>query len=222
MLMRNVMRSAQWNRALRNYRQTVQAKLEPTDKQLQTLISGWGNAAWSADVKYLRAILKEIQERKNLTILECGTGLTTILIGIIGDENRHRVISLEHHSKWHQKISDELENSKVGSVSLTLCPLKDYGNFEWYDTSNINLSAFGDINLVICDGPPGSSKGGRIGLPYRCATSFSHYCLVLADDTHRNQEQMMLEQWVSEFSATINRDKSASHFTAVTFSQASR
>jgi len=56
----------------------------------------------------------------------------------------------------------------------------------------------GEIDLVICDGPPSSIRGGRYGLLPVCANSLSHGCLILMDDGSPGRTAQV-QRWSQEF-----------------------
>src|SRR5262249_48331314 len=79
--------------------------------------------------------------------------------------------------------------------------LRDYGEFSWYDPSFENMPD--RFSLVICDGPPGTTKGGRYGLGAVMKHTFSPGCVILLDDTGRQQEFETARRWEVELNAPI-------------------
>src|SRR5215475_13344481 len=63
-----------------------------TKDLLAELIRTWGNEEWNADPPYLLAVC-EAASRVNAPILECGSGLTTILLGIFAARRGVQVMS---------------------------------------------------------------------------------------------------------------------------------
>jgi len=49
---------------------------------LSSLVYGWGNKAWSGAPEYLHSCIRHVLFAK-APVLECGSGLTTILIGAV-------------------------------------------------------------------------------------------------------------------------------------------
>jgi hypothetical protein len=60
--------------------------------------------------------------------------------------------------------------------------------------------------LAICDGPPGDTPGGRIGLLPALRNRLTPGGIVILDDYAREAEQALAARWVSETGAdmTIN------------------
>lgn len=74
-------------------------------------------------------------------------------------------------------------------------PLKDYGDFCWYDAP---LESMPDsFSLVICDGPPGATKGGRYGLVPFMRDRLRSGCVILLDDAEREEERTIAARWQS-------------------------
>ncbi len=126
----------------------------PSDRLLKTLVYNWGNVGFSADIRYLKFLLKEALRATDRTVLECGSGLTTLLLGVVADRQSHRHIALEHHSGWYERMHETLKKEEVKNTTVHYCPLKDYGTFEWYEISDVDIPDQPLIDLVICDGPP--------------------------------------------------------------------
>lgn len=166
---------------------------------LEDLIYGWHNESWSAYVDFLQASLVAASEAHN-PILECGSGLTTCLMGLVTSEEAP-IVALEHKTEWADRVRSFLLHYDIDNVEVVESPLVDYGQYSWYDITNIPLlPRFG---LVICDGPPGDTPGGRYGLLPVAGSLLSTDCRILLDDIEREGEQRVVELWKAEFS--LNR-----------------
>lgn len=183
---------------IRKYIKEIGQGFVPSNGCLQQIYKGWNNP-WSARPHFIKACLTESLNSSG-TILECGSGLTTILVGILMQKYNRSVISLEHNCEYAEKINQILIKWKISSVKLKVAPLKSYDKFDWYDTSNITLP--NDISLVICDGPPGNTRGGRYGLLPLITNHLSKECTIILDDARRPSEQEIAQQWVSQYKMT--------------------
>lgn len=125
-----------------------------TPEHLQDLVNGWGNEGWSGQIELLEACIALGRSAKG-PILECGSGLTTLVLGAVSS---HPVITLEHNPIWGAYTHSMLEKHGI-QAEIRCAPLKDYGDFEWYQAGELP-----EIALVVCDGPPRTVKGGRTGL----------------------------------------------------------
>jgi hypothetical protein len=164
------------------------------DYFLRWLRFGWGNCGWSADDGYLR-VVKEIAQRSRGPILECGSGLTTIILGLVAPG---QTTSLEHTGEWKDRVI-EIANRYSVPVNIQSAPLVPYGDFDWYKMpSNIDTK----FSVVICDGPPSATRGGRYGLLPVAKSYLSAESVILMDDAEREDEQKIIERWRSEFAVT--------------------
>lgn len=153
----------------------------------------WGNLGYAGNFVYLRNIAKRVQIANGF-ILECGSGVTTILTAAIASRQKTPLVVLEHNQEWFNYLKNIFHTLDYQHVKLLYRPLHDYGDFTWYNVNQLDLSEK-CIQLVICDGPPGSTRGGRYGLLPVLSYYLSDNCIVLLDDTHRKYEQDIILAW---------------------------
>ena len=179
-------------RAMRRFLGEVQHGQDVGHDLLAELIQGWGNT-WSAQTEYLDACLREARTT-NGPILECGSGLSTLLIGAVAQSRGTRVWSLEHDPKWAEIVQKYLQKYRIFSVTVSLAPIRSYGDFDWYALPSLQTLP-GKISLVICDGPPGGTRGGRYGLVPVMLDKLGQDCVLLLDDGAREQERLIAGRW---------------------------
>ena len=73
------------------------------EKLIKDLIRGWGNQGYSSLYGYTKEFI-ECATKVNGTILDCGSGLSTILLGIMADKFDFTVVSLEESEIWAKRI----------------------------------------------------------------------------------------------------------------------
>jgi Methyltransferase domain len=160
-------------------------------RALRWVRMGWGNEGWSADTAYLEAVCNWAGQVKG-PILECGSGLTTLLLGLIAGD---QVTTLEHLPKWKNRVQQTAAKYSV-PVNLFTAPLVDYGGFHWYSLPPLLPAGF---ELVICDGPPSATVGGRYGLLPVAGSLLAQNAVILMDDVERSDEQAIIARWKREF-----------------------
>ncbi len=112
------------------------------------------------------------------------------------------VFSLENDREWAALTLKRLREHHLPDV-LVEAPLVDYGEFSWYDVQQLPDTCR-DISFVVCDGPPGSTPGGRYGLLPLMIGRMKPGCLILVDDTSRPQEAEMVKRWGLEFGVVVS------------------
>jgi hypothetical protein len=110
----------------------IKSDHEPSRNVLARLIYGWGNEAWSASEAFLSACIRESLRCRHGTILECGSGLTTLLVGVIAARRDLEFVSLEHMSEWRERVTTNARRLDMQRVRVELAPLADYGAYSWY------------------------------------------------------------------------------------------
>jgi predicted O-methyltransferase YrrM len=173
---------------------------------LSQLFYGWANEEYTAGPEFLAAIVDAARQTPG-PILECGCGLTTLVLGVEADKRGLEVYSLEHDSHWAKWTTRALKRQGVGCVTVVVAPLRSYGAFKWYDAPHNELPS--DFSLVVCDGPPHTTKGGRYGLLPVLSAHLRGGGEVFLDDVARDEERGILAQWMSEFGlhSTIEGDE---------------
>lgn len=167
----------------------------PSREVLMKLRLGWDNQGWDAKLDYF----DEIARRTVVTegpILECGSGLTTLLMGFLAGRRGVETWSLEHHEGWHRRVSNVIKRHHVPGLNLCLAPLRDYGRFNWYDAPLPKMP--GKFRLVICDGPPDLANGGRYGLLPILGDRIEPGSVILFDDAREPGQPEVLKRWTAE------------------------
>lgn len=213
----SIRRGLVFRRALRRFRSDPAAFADPNHPVYDDLVYGWGNEAWSAHSEYLAAAIQHALRSREAT-LECGSGLSTILVGTIAQQQGRRHWSLENSPEWAARVQRVLDRYRIDSVTLDVAPLRDYGDFAWYDPSLTRMpDAF---SLVLCDGPPGSTSGGRYGLVPVMRDRLAPGCVVLLDDAERAEEHAIAERWKAEIGTELRAFGSDKPYFALEVPQA--
>jgi hypothetical protein len=207
--LRSAHQSLVFNRAMRRFLKDPGAHVRPGSPTLRDLVYGWGNMGWSARDEYLAACLARVQSAAG-PVLECGSGLSTLLAGIVASRRGVPYWALEHDAGWAEKVRASLRAHRVARVVLDRAPLRDYGEYSWYDPP---LGAMPErFSLVICDGPPGATKGGRAGFLPVMRSRLAPGCRILLDDAARERERAIARRWSEELGAKVMLRGSAKPF----------
>ena len=170
---------------------------------ISNVIKGWSNRGWSTDMRYISAIIKRING-KSIEILECGSGISSIIMGIVSPNST--IFSLEHIPVWGDKIRGILNRYNVKNVNIVQSQIVEYNNFCWYDISSLPDAT--KFQLVVCDGPPSDTPGGRFGLLPVMKDAFEDGTVILLDDTVREEEREVMRRWKKEFDCVTHTELS--------------
>ena len=176
------------------------ASLGESDTVLPQLLDelgrGWGDDGFRARGGYLEEVARWATAVQS-PVLEIGSGLTTLVLATLVGRRGVPVWTLEHDAEFFRNTEAKLKRCNLSNVHLTLAPLRDYGDFCWYDPPLEALPR--DFGLVVADGPPGDVKGGRFGLLPVLRSHFAPGVIILLDDAERVQEKAVLRKWMSDY-----------------------
>src|SRR5881296_3729307 len=80
----------------------------PTREALVRLREAWGNPSFAAKLEYLEEVARRGASVGG-PILECGSGLTTLLLGLVAVRRGVDVWTLEHLPDWHDRVAQDLK-----------------------------------------------------------------------------------------------------------------
>ncbi len=183
-----------------------------SDQAVNSLLYGWGS-----DCSLREELITELWHRAWHTrgpVLECGSGLSTLLLGVAAERQGYDVYSLEHDEAWHARVVAVVDYLQLRRVRVISAPLIVHNGYAWYDAPGTFPS---DFSLVLCDGPPGATMGGRYGLLPELRPSLAADCVILLDDAARDGEQELLMRWTAEHRVTHQMTGSTKPFAVVEF-----
>lgn len=199
--LRDLHRTLTLQRAFAQFMRDPRGAAQRPGDLFERLAYGWGNSGWSGKSEYLRGCINAALDCDG-AILECGSGLTTLLVGAVAQARGQSMWTLEHMPEWAQRVRRALDRLKVEAVRLCDAPLRDYGTFDWYAAP---LEAMPErFALVICDGPPSMTRGGRYGLGPVMQSRLRPGCTILLDDACRSEEQGVAARWSDELALSCD------------------
>jgi hypothetical protein len=186
----------------------------PKRELLVKLREGWDNLGWDAKLGYLEEILGRVLVTEG-PILECGSGMTTLLMGQLAGRRGVETWSLEHHEGWHRRVSKTIKAHRIPGVHHVYAPLRDYGEFNWYDPPLVDMPR--EFSLVVCDGPPDLEHGGRYGLLPILGDRIKSGAVILFDDAREPGQPEVLQRWTAERGVSVElRESEEVSFAVVT------
>ncbi|HEY96709.1 MAG TPA: hypothetical protein G4O16_00820 [Dehalococcoidia bacterium] len=162
---------------------------------LTDLSRAWGNMSYSASIEYLEECV-QYSAKSRLPILECGSGLSTIVIGLIAKKYGNIVWSLEHMKSWYERIKKALIKYEIDSVKINYGPMTEYGDYVWYKAP---LDSMPDkFSLVVCDGPAGVKTRAKHNIFPIMKERFAPDCVILYDDANKVIPEDAITDWVEK------------------------
>jgi predicted O-methyltransferase YrrM len=157
---------------------------------------------WAASPDLLRTLYELIRERKPGLVLECGSGVSTLVMAYAVKQNgTGRVVSLEHLESFKSLTERLVAQHEVDDwVELVHAPLRsldiDGKEWMWYSTDEIPSE---EIDILFVDGPP-SSVGPKSRYPAVAAIGdrLAADAVVVLDDYMRKDESQIGELWMAE------------------------
>lgn len=192
--LKNMLLRRQLRDAIRAIRKLPAGQV-PDRHQLSELVAGWSNEGYAANLEYLEAVAKSSLTTRG-PVLECGSGATTILLGLLCGRRDVEVWSLENSVEWQGCVNQALSSNRISAVHVCTSLLIEYGDFVWYDPPLRQMP--NRFSLVICDGPPGTTRGGRYGLLPVMGDRLPPGSTILLDDAGRPGEAELIEKWEKE------------------------
>lgn len=183
---------------------------------IQGLYEAWPNKQWAVSRDSMSKTVDLLADRT--VVLECGSGLSTLVLAACTEANGARLISLEHDRTWHIRMAFLLALCGFDPRTVHHAPLKSYDTYDWYATpaAALKLLDGSTAQCVFVDGPPGCTRGGRFGAMPELRRHLKPGALVVLDDVDRPGEQLAERCWTRDH-ALIRRQEfgPASHLTAV-------
>ncbi|MCL6640760.1 MAG: class I SAM-dependent methyltransferase [Candidatus Rokubacteria bacterium] len=157
---------------------------------LSHLVRAWGNYGFAPAREYVEVVAEHARRTRG-PVLECGSGLTTLVLAALAGRRGVPVLSLEHLEEWRRGVAAALASLNAPASRVLAAPLRDYGSFAWYA---VPPGLPWDFRLIVCDGPPRTTKGGRYGLLPVLQDSLAPGAVILLDDADRPDEAAILDR----------------------------
>ena len=146
--------------------------------------------------------LDHILGKENLVVLECGSGISSVVIGYALQKNGSgRLVSVEHSEQYARQSRANIQRHGLEDiVEVVHAPLESYsldgGEWQWYSTQALQQHITAGINVLLVDGPPGTlQRESRFPAMPLLRQHLSDDAIVIVDDYKRDEEKKVVERW---------------------------
>jgi predicted O-methyltransferase YrrM len=158
--------------------------------------------AWALRPEAL-ALVRELIGAGRTSVLECGSGLSTVTIArSLRTADRGHVHALEHAPEFAATTRAALAEERLdGFATLIDAPLID----GWYDRPALARLPDSGVELLLVDGPPAGEPAlerSRYPALPELAGRLAPGAAIVLDDAEREGERWVLERWLAEFPIT--------------------
>lgn len=160
---------------------------------------------WSISPDFGNIIIQNTLENKPEYILECGSGVSSIIMSyLIKDKNWGTLNSLEHDEKFARRTIELLESHEISKktvvhvVDLIQYKVKNE-DWKWYDISHLNPVT--KYDMLIVDGPPANVyPKSRFPTLHILDKYLNIGAIILIDDCRRVEDNNIVKKWMEDFS----------------------
>jgi hypothetical protein len=171
-------------------------------------------------------ILSYILKNGAESIVECGSGMSTLVIGnLLKSRGGGRLFSLEEDEAWFGHMQHLVGVQELGDfVTVLHAPIRAFAGGEgWYDSSVASeiVKRTTAIDLLLIDGPRSKAGQSRYQALGYFRPVLNQSSLVLLHDCDREAEHEVLNRWMGEFGLTYDRiSRSSRGLAAIRFAAA--
>jgi predicted O-methyltransferase YrrM len=169
---------------------------------------------WAISPDFGALMVSLILERKPRSILETGSGVSTLLAAYaLKRIGSGRILSLEHDQAYAAASAEQVARHGLESfASVRHAPLRtlvfEERSWLWYDPAL--LTDVEAVDLAVIDGPPGNLQplSRYPALPV-LASRLSPDAVIVMDDYRRRDEREVASRWLREFEEFGAREEPA-------------
>ncbi len=176
-------------------RRMLSAEARPFSRSaVAELFAQWGDPLSQAEESYVSSCLAHAQSTSG-HILQCGTGLLTLLLGIVCARNAasdQHLWCLVDDRHWAGVMRSWLTQYQVANAHVVLSRPRIFENCVWYALDPAKVPD--NFSLALCDGGR-ASVNGAVGLLERMGLRLRSDCVILARHVTLAKDQALLQRW---------------------------
>ncbi|WP_303312606.1 O-methyltransferase [Hymenobacter sp. BT730] len=158
---------------------------------------------WAASPDFLRLIVNNILTHKPQTVVELGSGVSTLYSGYALEKNGFgKLYSIDHDQAFLAITARNAEAHQLdGYIEFIHAPLTPIplGQQQWIWYADM-VARLPEINLLVVDGPPGNTQNNARypALPLLYA-KLAPNAIIVVDDYNREQDKATVAMWLKQF-----------------------
>lgn len=156
---------------------------------------------WAGSPDFLLNLAEELLEEHPQTVLECSSGVSTVVTARCMQLNgRGHVYSLEHDAKYAEKTRLLLRQHGLSDWATVLhAPLSSDVGSPWYSLSALPRD-LPPVQVLVVDGPPADvAPLARYPALPKLMPLLDRTFTVFMDDADREAEMEIVTKWLQEF-----------------------
>jgi predicted O-methyltransferase YrrM len=159
---------------------------------------------WAGSPDFLRVVAEYALRKRPRTIVECGSGVSTVVLGRCVELNGGgHVYSLEHDADYAARTRALLANHALSRFATVVdAPLVDIELADWkgrwYDLGAVDFG--GKVDALIVDGPPFFASGlARYPAGPMLFERLAEGGAIILDDADRRPEREIVDRWLRRY-----------------------
>jgi protein-L-isoaspartate O-methyltransferase len=156
---------------------------------------------WAVNASGLLRLVSLIRREQPKTVLELGSGTSSVWIAYALEHTGGRLVSIDHSAEFAERTRQLLVAHGLTKVAeVRHAPLQslrlDGRDFQWYAAAA--FTDLTDVGLLVVDGPPGDTgPAARYPALRALEARLSARATVFVDDADRPDEQDILQRWAA-------------------------
>lgn len=165
---------------------------------------------WAGSPDYLAELAGYVQRNRPRAVVECGSGVSTLIIARALQLNGEGHVHTLEHSPEHGRTTRALlqRHGVEAWATVVDAPLRDHAlageSWPWY---TIDALPGGPIDLIVVDGPPKRTRSlARYPAMPLLGPRLAASGAVVLDDAARPDEREIVRRWKAEHPGFTERD----------------
>ncbi|MGH2939963.1 MAG: class I SAM-dependent methyltransferase [Solirubrobacterales bacterium] len=159
----------------------------------------------------LVAVCNQIVHGGRTRVVECGSGVSTVLLArLLRERGAGELVALEHDAHWAVLVGEHLRREGLGTIARVLHAPLD-GEPPWYAGAALD-EVPSEVDLLVVDGPPAFDPGQEMSRAHALGWFGGRLvagATVVLDDIDRAGEREVIAAWEEATGWRFDLDESS-------------